>query len=69
MASGSPTLWLRCEKKQFEQRAALSPATSKRLIEAGFKIFVERESQRIFEDAEYEKYALYLPLHDKQTLY
>lgn len=49
-----PTFWLRCEKKEFERRAALTPTTSKKLIEAGFEIFVERDEQRIFDDAEYE---------------
>ncbi len=50
-----PTLWLRCEKKEFERRAALSPSVAKKLIDAGFKIFVERDEQRIFDDSEYEK--------------
>ncbi|KAF8807586.1 saccharopine dehydrogenase [Phlegmacium glaucopus] len=49
-----PVLWLRCEKKEFERRAALTPTTSKKLIEAGFDIFVERDNQRIFDDSEYE---------------
>lgn len=55
MAS-KPVLWLRCEKKEFERRAALTPTTSKALIDAGFEIIVERDAQRIFDDAEYEKY-------------
>ncbi|KDR75501.1 hypothetical protein GALMADRAFT_247946 [Galerina marginata CBS 339.88] len=46
--------WLRCEKKDFERRAALTPTTSKKLIDAGFDIFVERDEQRIFNDSEYE---------------
>jgi hypothetical protein len=49
-----PTFWLRCEKKEFERRAALTPTTSKKLIEAGFEIFVERDEQRIFDDTEYD---------------
>jgi len=49
-----PTFWLRCETKEFERRAALTPTTSKRLIEAGFNIIVERDAQRIFDDSEYE---------------
>ncbi|KAF7344369.1 Saccharopine dehydrogenase [NAD(+), L-lysine-forming] [Mycena sanguinolenta] len=49
-----PIFWLRCETKEFERRAALTPTTSKRLIDAGFDIFVERDEQRIFEDSEYE---------------
>lgn len=48
------SLWLRCEKKQFERRTAITPTTAKKLIDAGFDIFVERDSQRIFNDAEYE---------------
>ncbi|KAG6911813.1 hypothetical protein DXG01_000060 [Tephrocybe rancida] len=47
------SLWLRCETKEFERRAALTPTTSKALIAAGFDITVERDEQRIFEDAEY----------------
>jgi saccharopine dehydrogenase (NAD+, L-lysine-forming) len=48
------TFWLRCETKEFERRAALTPTTAKKLIDAGFKIFVERDDQRIFDDSEYE---------------
>lgn len=48
--------WLRCEKKEFERRAALTPTTAKKLIDAGFEIFVERDEQRIFDDSEYEEY-------------
>jgi saccharopine dehydrogenase (NAD+, L-lysine-forming) len=47
-------LWLRCEKKAFERRAALSPAAAKNLIDAGFEIIVERDKQRIFDDSEYQ---------------
>lgn len=50
----NPTLWLRCETKEFERRAALSPTIAKKLIDAGFTIFVERDEQRIFNDSEYE---------------
>ncbi|KAF8078419.1 hypothetical protein FPV67DRAFT_53313 [Lyophyllum atratum] len=50
----SPTFWLRCETKEFERRAALTPTTSKKLIDAGFTILVERDEQRIFDDSEYE---------------
>jgi saccharopine dehydrogenase (NAD+, L-lysine-forming) len=49
--------WLRCEKKPFERRAALTPTTAGKLIEAGFKIYVERDQQRIFDDSEYQAYA------------
>ncbi|KAH7883771.1 hypothetical protein F5I97DRAFT_1814829 [Phlebopus sp. FC_14] len=47
-------LWLRCEKKEFERRSALTPTTAKKLIDAGFEIIVERDEQRIFDDSDYE---------------
>ncbi|KAJ3866371.1 hypothetical protein EV359DRAFT_36784 [Lentinula novae-zelandiae] len=50
----NPAFWLRCESKDFERRAALTPSTAKNLIELGFDIFVERDEQRIFKDSEYE---------------
>ena len=49
-------LWLRCEKKEFERRSALTPTTAKTLIDAGFEIIVERDEQRIFDDTEFEAY-------------
>ena len=58
-----PTLWLRCEKKEFERRSALTPTTSKKLIDAGFDIYVERDDQRIFDDAEFEAYVFKLVLY------
>jgi saccharopine dehydrogenase (NAD+, L-lysine forming) len=36
-----------------EHRAALTPSTAKTLLDAGFKITVERSSERIFDDKEY----------------
>ncbi|KAI7877294.1 uncharacterized protein EV154DRAFT_429441 [Mucor mucedo] len=36
-----------------EHRAALTPATAKQLIKAGFQITVEESDQRIFDDHEY----------------
>ncbi|ORX40235.1 saccharopine dehydrogenase [Kockovaella imperatae] len=47
-------LWLRCEKKPFEHRSALTPTTAKTLIDNNFEIFVERDPQRIFDDEEFE---------------
>ena len=47
-------LWLRCEKKAFEHRSAITPTTAKTLIDNKFEIFVERDPQRIFDDAEFE---------------
>ncbi|EIN13537.1 Formate/glycerate dehydrogenase catalytic domain-like protein [Punctularia strigosozonata HHB-11173 SS5] len=57
-------LWLRCEKKEFERRAALTPTTAKKLIDAGFDIYVERDPQRIFDDEEYEKVGCTLVEHN-----
>lgn len=56
MSGSDKAFWLRCEKKEFERRAALTPTTAKKLIDAGFEIFVERDEQRIFDDSEYETY-------------
>lgn len=53
--SEAPRFWLRCEKKEFERRAALTPTTARRLIDAGFEIQVERDPQRIFDDEEYQR--------------
>lgn len=50
----APSFWLRCETKQFERRSALTPTTAKKLIDAGFEIFVEKDEQRIFDDSEFE---------------
>ncbi|KAF9229508.1 saccharopine dehydrogenase [Gyrodon lividus] len=54
MHKTSQQLWLRCEKKEFERRSALTPTTAKKLIDAGFEITVERDEQRIFDDFEFE---------------
>ena len=35
-------------------RSALTPTTTKALIDAGYKVNVERSPQRIFDDEEYE---------------
>ncbi|CAM0137271.1 Saccharopine dehydrogenase [Umbelopsis sp. WA50703] len=50
----SPHLWLRAETKPMEHRAAIAPSTAKSLLDAGFKITVERSPERIFDDKEYE---------------
>ena len=49
-------LWLRDEVKPMEHRSALTPTTAKTLLDAGFKITVERSAPdvRIFKDAEFE---------------
>lgn len=47
-------IWLRCEKKPFEHRSALTPTTAKVLLDNNFDVMVERDPQRIFDDAEFE---------------
>ncbi|KXS16893.1 saccharopine dehydrogenase [Gonapodya prolifera JEL478] len=48
-------IWVRAETKPHEHRAALTPKTAKQLIDAGFKVTVERSSQSIFTIDEYER--------------
>ncbi|KAL8364608.1 hypothetical protein RB595_003749 [Gaeumannomyces hyphopodioides] len=50
----STALHLRSETKPLEHRSALTPTTTKALIEAGYTVNVERSPVRIFEDAEFE---------------
>jgi saccharopine dehydrogenase (NAD+, L-lysine-forming) len=49
------TLHLRAEKKHLEARAALTPTTTKQLIEAGFTVYVEESPQSAFKAEEYKK--------------
>lgn len=52
----SLNLHLRSETgKALEHRSALTPTTAKALIEAGYKINVERSPQRIFDDEDFER--------------
>ncbi|EGV65113.1 Saccharopine dehydrogenase [Yamadazyma tenuis] len=44
---------LRAETKPLEARAALTPSTTKALIDAGFKVYVEESDQSTFDSAEY----------------
>ncbi len=48
------TLLLRSETKPLEHRSALTPSTTKALVEAGFTVKVEQSPGRIFDDAEFE---------------
>ena len=50
----SLTLHLRSETKPLEHRSALTPQTTKALVEAGYTVNVERSPVRIFDDAEFE---------------
>ncbi|GMK57870.1 hypothetical protein CspeluHIS016_0407040 [Cutaneotrichosporon spelunceum] len=54
MATTKQPIWLRCEMKPHEHRSALTPTTAKALLDAGFDVYVERDPQRIFDDAEFE---------------
>jgi saccharopine dehydrogenase (NAD+, L-lysine-forming) len=47
-------LWLRAETKAHEARTPLTPAGAKALREAGFRVTVERSSDRVFGDAAYQ---------------
>ncbi|KAG7195193.1 Saccharopine dehydrogenase [Scheffersomyces spartinae] len=47
-------LHLRAETKPLEHRAALTPTTTKALLDAGFQVFVEESSQSIFKSEEYK---------------
>ena len=56
----STTLHARAEAKPFEHRSCLTPATTKKLLAAGYKINVERsptnpDYERIFKDSEFEE--------------
>lgn len=46
---------LRAETKPLEARAALTPSTTKALLDAGFEVFVEESEQSFFDSSEYEK--------------
>lgn len=41
--------------KALEHRSALTPTTTKALIDAGYTVKVERSPERIFDDEEFEK--------------
>lgn len=47
------TVHLRAETKPLEARAALTPTTTKQLLDAGFNVFVEDSAQSIFDTKEY----------------
>ncbi|OBT86965.1 saccharopine dehydrogenase [Pseudogymnoascus sp. 03VT05] len=48
------TLHLRSECKALEHRSALTPTTTKALLDAGYTVRIERSPERIFDDAEFE---------------
>lgn len=50
----STTIHLRSECKALEHRSALTPTTTKALLDAGYNVNVERSPERIFDDSEFE---------------
>ena len=48
-------IWLRAETKPDEERTALSPANATALVEAGFKVTVEKSTQSIFDIEQYQQ--------------
>lgn len=54
MSKSPVILHLRAETKPLEARAALTPSTTKQLLDAGFEIYVEESSQSTFDIKEYE---------------
>lgn len=48
-------LWLRDETKENERRTPLTPADTKKVIEAGIEVVVEESAERIFSTSEYQK--------------
>jgi len=40
--------------KALEHRSALTPATTKALLDAGYTVHIERSPERIFDDSEFE---------------
>lgn len=51
--SSPVSIHLRAETKPLEARAALTPTTTKQLLDAGFKVYVEESSQSTFKSSEY----------------
>lgn len=47
-------LHLRAETKPLEHRSALTPTTTKALLDAGFQVYVEKSQLSIFDDKEFE---------------
>lgn len=54
MNNNSLLLWLRAETKAYEQRTLLTPNSAAQLLAHGYDVVVERCTQRVFGDKEYE---------------
>ena len=56
ITNDAPThIWLRAESKLHEERAALTPVAAAELVQAGFKVTVEKSQDRIFSEGLYEE--------------
>ncbi len=58
------TLLLRDEVKPGERRTCLPPFAVKELVNAGFKVTVERSVTRCYRDAEYEELGIEMVCQD-----
>ncbi len=47
------TLHLRSETKPLEHRSVLTPTVTRKLLDKGFKVNVERSPERVFDDEEF----------------
>jgi alanine dehydrogenase len=50
----STALHVRAETKPLEHRSAITPSIAKKLVDAGYEVYVERSPLSIFKDEEYE---------------
>ncbi len=55
MTTNTTIIWLRAESKPHERRTPLAPDDAGRLVDAGYRLVVERSSMRCFEDEAYER--------------
>ena len=53
LAMALVTLHLRSETKPLEHRSALTPTVTRKLLDKGFKVNIERSPERIFDDEEF----------------
>ena len=50
-----PLVWIRDEVKPGEHRVPITPQNAKRLLDSGFRVFVERSKTRCIDDLEFRK--------------
>ncbi len=67
------TLHLRSETKPLEHRSVLTPTVTRKLLDKGFKVHVERSPERLFDEEEFASVGATLveegswPAHQKVT--